>query len=139
LDVLQEQLGDARDQNVDAYYQTLRLRGLEFGAAFRPIRELRILGPESIGLIALPRELDPAKEQYMLHPIVLDGAFQILGTALTGSGESGSYLPLGFESLRVLKKIGSSPWAYVKRRVPEEAGARAVVADVVVYDADGHP
>jgi acyl transferase domain-containing protein/NADPH:quinone reductase-like Zn-dependent oxidoreductase/SAM-dependent methyltransferase len=132
-------LRDGDSQDVDAYYENLRQRGLEFGAAFRTIRELRTQGRASIGLIALPHEFDPLAERYTLHPTVLDGAFQVLGTALTGTGEGGSYLPLGFESLRLLKKTGSRQWACVVRRAPDEGGARAVVADVIVYDTDGTP
>ena len=94
---------------------------------------------ESVGLIALPHEFDPLAEQYILHPTVLDGAFQILGTALTAAGEGGSYLPIGFESLRLLKNTGSLRWAYVVRRPPDQSGTSAIVSDIAVYDTDGNP
>ena len=94
---------------------------------------------ESIGLIALHHEFDALAEQYILHPTVLDGALHMMGTTLIGEGEGGNYLPVGSESLRVLKKTGNRQWAYVVRRVPDQATASAVVADVIVYDAEGNP
>ena len=63
----------------------------------------------------------------------------MMGTTLIGEGEGGNYLPIGFESLRVLKKTGNRQWAYVVRRAPDQATASAVVADVIVYDAEGNP
>jgi len=137
LNSLLETIGN--NQAVDAYYESLRQRGLEYGPAFRTLQELRTQGRESIGLIALHREFDALAEQYILHPTVLDGALHMLGTTIIGEGEGGNYLPIGFESLRVLKKTGNRQWAYVVRRVPDQGAASAVVADVIVYDAEGNP
>ena len=137
LDSLLETIGN--NQAVDAYYENLRQRGLEYGPAFRTLQELRTQGRESIGLVALHHEFDALAEQYILHPTVLDGALQILGTTLIGEGQGGNYLPIGFESLRVLKKTGTCQWAHVVRRAPDQGAASAVVADVIVYDAEGNP
>ena len=108
-DSLQGTIGN--NQEIDAYYENLRQRGLEYGPAFRTIPELRAQGPESLGPIAFAGESDPLAERYIVHPTVLDGALQILGTALTGEGEGGAYLPVGSESLRLLKRIGGHQWA----------------------------
>jgi acyl transferase domain-containing protein/acyl carrier protein len=137
LDSLQQTI--ATSQNIDAYYENLRRRGLEYGPSFRTIRELRFQERESIGLIAVPENLAPQAEQYLLHPTLLDGAFQTLGATLKGSAEGGAYLPIGFEALHSLKKTTGRHWAHVALRTPAEDGARVIVADVTVYDGDGDP
>ena len=71
-----------------------------------------------------PTSLIRLRNRYILHPTVLDGAFQILGTALTAAGEGGSYLPIGFESLRLLKKPVVSDGPTLSRRPPDQSGTK---------------
>jgi acyl transferase domain-containing protein/NADPH:quinone reductase-like Zn-dependent oxidoreductase/short-subunit dehydrogenase/acyl carrier protein len=56
---------------------TARRFGLNYGPAFRPVREVRLApgGETALVRLALPEEA-PADEHFLLHPVRLDGALQ---------------------------------------------------------------
>jgi acyl transferase domain-containing protein/acyl carrier protein len=56
---------------------TARRFGLNYGPAFRPVRELRLApgGNSAVARLALPPEA-PADADFLLHPVRLDGALQ---------------------------------------------------------------
>jgi acyl transferase domain-containing protein/NADPH:quinone reductase-like Zn-dependent oxidoreductase/acyl carrier protein len=56
---------------------TARRFGLEYGPAFRPVREVRVAPGGDAGLVrlALPAEA-PGDDGFLLHPVRLDGALQ---------------------------------------------------------------
>jgi acyl transferase domain-containing protein/NADPH:quinone reductase-like Zn-dependent oxidoreductase/short-subunit dehydrogenase/acyl carrier protein len=56
---------------------TARRFGLNYGPAFRPVREVRLApgGETALVRLALPEEA-PADEDFLLHPVRLDGALQ---------------------------------------------------------------
>lgn len=125
-------------QDTETYYESVRRRGLEYGPSFQTVRELRSQDHESLGLVAISKDLSSQAERYFVHPTLLDGAFQILGATLEASQE-GAYLPVGFDTLRSLKKVHGQHWAHVALRTPAQDGARVIVADVTVYDGEGQP
>jgi myxalamid-type polyketide synthase MxaB len=135
LDSLQQTIAAA--QEIGDYYESVRRRGLDYGAAFRTIRELRFQDRESLGRIVIQEEIAAEAEEYILHPTLLDGAFQILGATLREASEGGTYLPIGFDALYLLKNATGPQWAHVALRTPAEEGSRVIMADVTLYDESG--
>ena len=126
-----------QDHTVDSYYETLNRRGLEYGPAFRSIRELRVAGHRALGRVALPDGLSRDGSAYFLHPVLVDGAFQMLGATLAASDETGTYLPVGIESVTLLKTLGDEHWVDVSLRPGNEPKAPLLTADVLLFDEDG--
>src|SRR4029453_11690708 len=88
-------LGDRRarrpqEVTTEELYKTYRERGLDYGPSFRPIQGLWRGEGEGLALLHLPESLEGEAVRYGLHPTLLDGAFQALGTVFAeGEGDAG--------------------------------------------------
>src|SRR5690606_4847765 len=61
-----------------AFYAALRDAGIEHGPSFRTIEQLKSGPAGSLGLVRAPHGHD----DFVVHPGMLDAAFQVLGHAL---------------------------------------------------------
>ncbi|MGK5730995.1 SDR family NAD(P)-dependent oxidoreductase [Streptomyces sp. URMC 124] len=116
----------------EEHYRTLHAVGLEYGPAFRVLREVRV-GPGET--LATYRHDEPA-DGYEAHPSLLDGALQAglpLITELMADGRQG-YLPCAVEAARVWQRPAPEGAVHVRER--SRTGTE-VCWDVTVTDADG--
>ncbi|MBE9103286.1 SDR family NAD(P)-dependent oxidoreductase, partial [Vacuolonema iberomarrocanum] len=95
--------------NLAAYYDRLKAQGLNYGPAFRGIRALWQQPGQAIAHLQLPETLDP--NRYLLHPALLDAAFQTLAAAI-GETEFATYLPSEIEQVQVFRPGASTLWSY---------------------------
>ncbi len=86
-------------QDLGAYYQAKAATGIDFGPHFRSLEALWGRSGEALGEVVL-RETEEASGQ-TVHPLLLDGCFQVLSAArnLAGIGSDATYLPFGWERL----------------------------------------
>ena len=86
-------------QDLGAYYQAKAATGIDFGPHFRSLEALWGRTGEALGEVVL-RETGEASGQ-TVHPLLLDGCFQVLSAArnLAGIGSDATYLPFGWERL----------------------------------------
>ena len=107
---LAEILSGCREElSVDAHYESLRRQGLNFGESLRILTELRRGKREALGRLEVPEPMRQETAGYRIHPLILEGCFQVIAAAIHGDGnsvEKGAYLPSGFESLKILGDIG---------------------------------
>lgn len=122
----------AEEVAVDAHYEALNAAGLEYGPAFRAIRQLWRGGNEVLAQISLQRA--SAEPRYGMHPIVLDAAFQAAAALVQGEG-SVSYLPSAIGAWQVHGKAGETVWAHLTMR--GEPGAAALEVEIDLYDEGG--
>ena len=82
--------------DVADYYRARAGTGVELGPSFRTLRRAWSGPGEALGEVSLPEGLSNALD---VHPLVLDGCFQVVGAArdLTGPHGSVTYLPFGWE------------------------------------------
>jgi acyl transferase domain-containing protein/NADPH:quinone reductase-like Zn-dependent oxidoreductase/acyl carrier protein len=107
--------------------------GLDYGPAFRPVREVT-LGAEGARVsLALPAEAPPA-EGFHLHPVLLDGALQGLVALLAGRAEGQSLVPVRIGRLAWRRGAGQPVIAEIR---PTRRGERFLAADLVLRDAAG--
>jgi acyl transferase domain-containing protein/NADPH:quinone reductase-like Zn-dependent oxidoreductase/acyl carrier protein len=111
--------------------------GLDYGPAFRPVRE--VLADAAAGRVRvtlrLPAEAPPP-EGFILHPVLLDGALQGLVALLSGTmrAEGQSLVPVRLG--RVAARRGAAPPASADAVVTRR-GERFLAADLVLRDAAG--
>ncbi len=83
--------------DVDRYYRARAGTGVDLGPSFRTLARAWSRPGEALSEVSLPEGL--ARDGLDVHPLVLDGCFQTVGTARDLSGPHGSvtYLPFGWE------------------------------------------
>ena len=86
-------------QDLADYYRTKAASGIDFGPSFRSLVALWGGNREALGEVALQVPSDGSDSG--LHPLVLDGCFQVLSAArhLSGVGGEATYLPFAWERL----------------------------------------
>ena len=85
-------LSDAVD--VETVYARLEELGLEYGPAFRPLTEVFRGNGRASGRVRLPVGL---RYEGVIHPVILDGAFQVLAAIDLESDTLEPWVPIGFE------------------------------------------
>lgn len=100
---------DPRDQFPDEVpVDTIRAAqarlGLDLGTAFGGLIEARVGDGGALGIVQLPKPLK--NEAFVIHPVLLDAALQVLGALDVGTG-SKPMVPVGFSEIRVFEPAGS--------------------------------
>ncbi|AJQ95707.1 SDR family NAD(P)-dependent oxidoreductase [Gynuella sunshinyii] len=109
-----------RDGVIDAgrCYQLFASAGLNYGPAHRGIQALYTGQQGVLARLQLPAELLTAEPGYVLHPGLLDSAFQAsIGFALRNSDADGSGpgLPFALGSLALIRPCQADMWVWIRQ------------------------
>ncbi len=119
--------------DVNEVYDLCRKRNLNLGQAFRSLSSVVIGKDEVLARIELPKGATEGVSQYLLHPVLLDGAFQsLVSLALEGSGGTTS-VPIGIQKLVFHQPAGKVAWSHLVRRYDDSVYAD-FLADVFLFD-----
>lgn len=121
-----------------AYYEQLRVRGLEYGPSFQGIEQLWRRDGEALGRIRLPEALVSEAEAYQLHPVIMDSGLQLLFATLSSDGEGDTYLPVGLDSLRVYSRPDTRLWIHGQMRPQDGSNQETRTGDLRLFDDAGH-
>ena len=79
-----EQLRAACDTELSAsdHYDQVRRRRIEYGPHFQAVRKVWQRPNEALGVLQVADDLESGLGAYQIHPVLLDGAFQLLLSAL---------------------------------------------------------
>ncbi len=115
------------------------LHGLRYGPAFRGLAELWCGDGEALARIEAPPPLGPLAG-HLVHPALLDAAFQALVGAAGARGDAGppagGIVPVAIGRVELLAPPGARCWAHVAIR---PAGVAEWTARVVLLGDDGAP
>lgn len=114
---------------IEDMYDSLSKRNLEYGPYFRRARELWTLGNEILVHINEPEEAPG--DNYLLHPTVLDTAFQALLTIVPGNAP---FVPVTIERIILHSPVHDSCWCY---GIITEQTPTTLEADIVMFDEEG--
>ncbi|NJK64218.1 MAG: SDR family NAD(P)-dependent oxidoreductase, partial [Synechococcaceae cyanobacterium SM2_3_1] len=120
-----------------AFYEQSTQNGIHFGAAFRAIQSAGLTDQVAYAEIHLPKALDSSA--YLLHPVLLDASFQVMGLALSQlqqdpQSSSTLYLPVGVERLQLFRKATAHLRARVQLR---DLHPESVKCDIDLMDETG--
>ncbi|QUR66895.1 type I polyketide synthase [Mycobacterium spongiae] len=128
------------------FYGALRQTGQHHGPAFAALTRIsRLPDGTAETEIEIPQDA-PRHSGYRIHPVLLDAALQSLGAAMPEgqAAESGTYLPVSFEKIRVFGDPGRRASCRAELTSLAEGGAgklgRLVIADgagTVTAEIDG--
>ncbi|MFD0427129.1 polyketide synthase dehydratase domain-containing protein [Streptomyces zhihengii] len=96
----------ARPLDVEAFYGRALANGLDYGPAFRGLRELACRdGVHYYGRVRLPQALDPAG--HGLHPSLFDAALQVVVAGLMEAGAApGPLVPFIWSDVELFRAAG---------------------------------
>ena len=135
-------------EDVSALYRAKAEVGIEFGPSFRTLQAAWSGEGEALAEVVLPAGIDQSGIDP--HPLLLDGCFQVMATAResTGADKGSTYLPFGWERLRLAGQWPERVFCHVRMRHrtsdqdPEvESGGTSEVftADMTICDTEGTP
>ena len=108
--------------------------GLDYGPGFQTIQHLYYNENESFARIELPAHLTKEYNDYLLHPSILDGAFQAALPLVKSAGEL--YVPASMDSIQIMGQPSSSCFVYVKQTAQGE-NADYKKYDIQIADENG--
>ncbi len=137
-------------QDVRAFYRAKAGVGIDLGPSFRTLAEVWSRPGEAVGEVAVPEGLDGSGAE--VHPLLLDGCFQMMSAARGPAGTEGgtTYLPFGWDRLWLSARLPERVICHVRMRedprdreaaADAEAGAgggaEVFAGDVRIYDLSG--
>ena len=145
VDVDQLKAGMSKE-DIAAFYRARAETNINLGPLFRTLQGLWCGEGEAVGEIVLPDAVDGTG--LPVHPVLLDGCFQVMAAARNRAGleDGATYLPFGWESLRLAGQLPERVVCHARMRESardsdEEsaaAGSREVFAgDLRFYGSDG--
>ena len=93
---------DAELVKVKEFYRHMSDMGLHYGDEFQPIRELSAGNGQSKGRVSLSDAIARRASEYSLHPVLLDGALQVLSAAAATVEGHDAQLKLPVRFTRIL-------------------------------------
>ena len=127
------------ETEIERFYQLLAQNGLQYGPLFRGLHEIRRGEKQAWGRIALPAGLQDAHDDYYLHPVILDAAFQLTFATLPSDGykdEMNGFMPVWIDRLHFFKKPGVKIQACTQMRSLDQ---QKMDADILIADHKGMP
>ncbi|MEM9220568.1 MAG: SDR family NAD(P)-dependent oxidoreductase, partial [Cyanobacteria bacterium P01_F01_bin.150] len=101
---------------LEQFYQQSQAQGLDFGECFQSLAQAWIDAGEGYAQVQVPPAVgDADADNYHLHPILLDGGFQLAGAVLAVGHQTQAkslYLPVAIERLEVYGQAGQSLWVH---------------------------
>ena len=142
LDLLKARLVPA---GVADYYRAKSATGIDLGASFRTLENIWAGPGEALGEISLPEFVGGSGLE--IHPLLLDGCFQVVGVARNMDGGPGeaTYLPFGWDRLWLSGRLPEKIFCHVRMNEapsdPETGPERqpeVLSGDLHIYDGSGN-
>ena len=131
--------------DVPAYYRAKAATGIDLGPSFRTLGKVWSGPGEALGEVSLPDGVEG--HGLAVHPLVLDGCFQVVGMArnMTGSSDEPTYLPFGWERMWLPRQLPQRVVCHVKMsEASEHPGHESdehpevLSGEIRIYDPDGN-
>ena len=130
--------------DVPAYYRARSATGVDLGPFFRTLGRAWSGPGEALAEVRLPEAV--GRNPLDVHPLVLDGCFQVVGVArnVTGAPDEATYLPFGWERFWLRGRMPDRVLCHVRMSdAAQEAEAAAgepaevLSGELLIYDPSG--
>ncbi|MCP4163877.1 MAG: hypothetical protein GY760_27770 [Deltaproteobacteria bacterium] len=121
-------------------YEAFDKMKFNYRVCFQTIKELYFNKTEALSLIKLPEELSADFNKYILHPSLIDGAFQtLLGlTNIKKTVTRGGFLPFSLNEIKILNPLSETLYVYLTHSDNNPADeSKFQKYDITIMDKDG--
>jgi len=103
--------------SIDYYYEEVKNAGIEHGEKFQSLKKIMYSQDKNqiIGKIQLPLNLTNNLSNFYLHPVLLDGCFQMSGVPLLEKNNNETWLPVYFDKLIFFQKTSKNIFCYMTK------------------------
>ncbi len=133
LSLLQTQ-DSQRSLNSDQFYEVLCSLGVELGTGLQSIEMMYVGSNHVLAKISLPSPVSDTQNQFVLHPSIMDAAFQGAVGFMMDSDDFRLSLPFGIQKLEIFNNCNSEMWALIRASDDSQAGQKL---DIDLCDETG--
>ena len=131
--------------DVSDYYRTRAATGIDLGPSFRTLRKIWARPGEALAEVTFPAT--SGRNGLDVHPLILDGCFQVIGVArLAGGKDPATYLPFGWERFWLTGPLPDRVVCHVRMSAASPAAqadagepAEVLTGEINIYDPSGMP
>ncbi|QFQ28662.1 SDR family NAD(P)-dependent oxidoreductase (plasmid) [Bacillus thuringiensis] len=125
-------------------YESFHALGFAYGPSHKGVEYIYKGKDYVVGKVVLPRSVMDTQEQFILHPSVMDAAFQLtlafnldISGALVDKDKVNPILPFALNELELLSSCTSTMWAYVRYSEGSQPGDKVEKMEILLCDEDG--
>jgi polyketide synthase PksN len=119
------------------HYRALSALGIEYGPGYQGIEATFAGDGQVLAKLSLPAMLAETRTHYLLHPSLLDSAFQASLGLNVGADDRKLFLPFALEELDIVGACAPSMWAWVRRAEGNITGDTLQRLDIDMCDEHG--
>ncbi|WFE15879.1 type I polyketide synthase [Bacillus atrophaeus] len=126
----------------DECYEAYKNMGIEYGAGHRAIDKIYAGENEALAKLSMPSAVSFTQDRYILHPSMLDSAFQAsiglkLGNRNSSPTESKAMLPFALQDIQIFRGCASAMWVHVRYSQGSTAQDRVQKLDIDLCNEEG--
>jgi acyl transferase domain-containing protein/acyl carrier protein len=126
-------------QTKEEFYYGLKMRGLNYGRDFQGVERIWGKENEALANIQWPESIQFQKDDFHLHPAVLDACLQVLAGIPNTSSENLLYIPSHCDQIKLLAKPKGLLWSHVSLKSQNITSENELLeADINIFDKDGN-
>ncbi|KAA6474297.1 SDR family NAD(P)-dependent oxidoreductase [Bacillus swezeyi] len=123
-------------------YAAFRKIGLDYGEGYQGIEKVLVGQEQLLAKISLPAFLEDGKQQFLLHPSLMDSAFHasigfIVNSVNKDAQAHKPSLPFAMQELNILGPCPSDMWSYIRFSSDSKAEDKIRKYDIDLCDENG--
>ncbi|HVV72970.1 MAG TPA: polyketide synthase dehydratase domain-containing protein, partial [Verrucomicrobiae bacterium] len=124
------------------FYRLFEQKGVDFGPAYRIVKQIRYGTHEALARLQGPGETTPHQHAYRIHPVLLDAALQAIAAVhvLNASHDvsaAGTWLFCGLEELRIVGAASGDVFCHAVVDRQGEGSPTTLSGEARLFDAEG--
>lgn len=122
----------------EAAYPLFKSLGLHLGPTFQALKSVYKNDEEVLGELALPEGDETRFDEFILHPSLVDSAFQaVMGAQLSGDQSGGMVVPYSLGEVEIVHPLTRKCFSYVTESENKKEGSGLSKKNALIVDESG--
>ena len=127
----------SRSMSGEECYGLFQKKGMGYGRGFQTLSRLDYNETEALALLALPEKCRNGFTDFVLHPSLVDGAWQAVLGLVHGLEIEEPMLPFSLEEMEIVGPLTGSCYAYVRSVSGRKSDRKGYAFDICLADENG--